>query len=266
MYQEHRPNQHSVEFPKEQPKAEIPFIIFCSFLCTFLVARLVVAGLYGGWLKVGGFLHVGGTHVHHLNYGIFLLSVVGFMSLTAYGHGFRRTLAVLYGFALGLTFDEFGMWLKLEDHYYNSLSYDAIIVIASLFALMSSYGAYADRATKRKSSRVQVIPEGTVLFNEGDKIDDAFLVVEGKVQVYRDGPSGRQILGEIGENEFVGEMALFTDHSRSASAMALTPLKVKLLTKKSLLYNLDHHPELGVQLIRVLASRLLVANDLIKNR
>jgi len=51
---------------------------------------------------------------HHLNYGIFLLAAVGGYSV------FRRPIgraaeitALLYGVAMGLTFDEFGMWLHL---------------------------------------------------------------------------------------------------------------------------------------------------------
>ncbi|MGH9390716.1 MAG: hypothetical protein ACRD1Z_13955, partial [Vicinamibacteria bacterium] len=35
-----------------------------------------------------------------------------------------------------LTFDEFGMWLHLEDHYWQRASFDAVVVIASLLALV----------------------------------------------------------------------------------------------------------------------------------
>jgi hypothetical protein len=54
----------------------------------------------------------GGTHVHHLNYGIFLLADVGACLLL--GHPtdpMRRGVAVASSIRLALTFDEFGMWL-----------------------------------------------------------------------------------------------------------------------------------------------------------
>ena len=40
----------------------------CSRIVTFLIMARRIPDLY---------LHLGGTHVHHLNYGIFLLSGVG---------------------------------------------------------------------------------------------------------------------------------------------------------------------------------------------
>lgn len=42
----------------------------------------------------------------------------------------RKKIIVLYGIGLGLTFDEFGMWLHLEDQYWMRTSYDAIVIIS----------------------------------------------------------------------------------------------------------------------------------------
>ncbi len=79
-----------------------------------------------------------GTHVHHLNYGIFLLSSVGGYCV------FRRPVgrtaeitALLYGLAMGLTFDEFGMWLHLGGSYWQRASVDAVIVVAALMGLFA---------------------------------------------------------------------------------------------------------------------------------
>ena len=58
------------------------------------------------------FMH--GTHVHHLNYGIFLMSAVCGYSVFRRPTGRAAEItALLYGVAMGLTFDEFGMWLHL---------------------------------------------------------------------------------------------------------------------------------------------------------
>jgi hypothetical protein len=250
-----------ITFPKEKPKAEIPFIIFCSFLCTFITARLVVFGLQGGWLQVGGYLYVQHIHIHHLNYGIFLLSIVGFGSLTTAGKTYQRGFTILYGIALGLTFDEFGMWLRLQDVYYSPLSYDAVTIIALILALITSYGTYADRLIKRRASYIRDVPKGSILFNERDMSDEAYLIIQGTVEIFRIHEGKRHILAHLGPAELVGEMALFTGQGRSASAQALTPLKVRPLTKNTLLYNLEEHPELSVTLIRVLAERLIIANN-----
>ncbi|MBI5221852.1 MAG: hypothetical protein HY979_03535, partial [Candidatus Magasanikbacteria bacterium] len=40
-----------------------------------------------------------------------------------------KIACAVYGIGLGLTFDEFGMWVRLADTYWVRQSYDAIIVI-----------------------------------------------------------------------------------------------------------------------------------------
>ena len=45
--------------------------------------------------------------------------------------------AVLYGVAMGLTFDEFGMWLHLGGSYWQRASVDVVIVVAALFGLVA---------------------------------------------------------------------------------------------------------------------------------
>jgi hypothetical protein len=52
-----------------------------------------------------------GMHIHHYVYGIFILAVAGYLALIFVGDRARLWIALLYGFGLGLTFDEFGMWI-----------------------------------------------------------------------------------------------------------------------------------------------------------
>jgi hypothetical protein len=253
--------KNSLYFPKDYSKAEMTFIIFCSFLCTFIMARLVVAGLFDGRLKVGGFLYIDNIHIHHLNYGIILLSIVGFSNITALGQGYKRLFAVLYGIGLGLIFDEFGMLLELQDVYYNALSYYAVIIIATLFALITSYQAYGERLKKRRASYVREIDVGTILFNEGDAAEEAFLILEGSIEIFIINNDKHQSLAQLEAGEIIGEMALFTDEVRSVSAKALTPLKLRPLTKQNLLFNLNEHPEISIRLITALAKRVIIANQ-----
>jgi len=44
---------------------------------------------------------------------------------------------IAYGIGLALTFDEFGMWLHLGGGYWQRASFDAIIVLAALLALLA---------------------------------------------------------------------------------------------------------------------------------
>jgi hypothetical protein len=115
-------------------------IVFTVFLLTFIVSRLLVIFIMAGKLPPALFLHMGGTHVHHLNYGIFLLcTVAGIMLFFQLSERERRWCAVAYGFSLALTFDEFGMWLHLGGGYWQRASFDGVIVVASLFGLLAFF-------------------------------------------------------------------------------------------------------------------------------
>jgi hypothetical protein len=78
---------------------------------------------------------------------------------------------------MGLTFDEFGMWLHLGGSYWQRASIDAIIVVAALFGLV----AFA-RTLKKFESRhfwasvillLMLIGFGIVLYTAGNRLGDA---------------------------------------------------------------------------------------------
>ncbi|MFN2475185.1 MAG: hypothetical protein ABR526_02445 [Chthoniobacterales bacterium] len=108
--------------------------VFLAFLVTFIAARILVILIMTRRMP-NFFLHAGGTHVHHLNYGIFILSAVGavLVFVTQPSDQVRKLCALLYGFGMALTFDEFGMWLHLGGSYWQRGSFDAVIVILSVF-------------------------------------------------------------------------------------------------------------------------------------
>ena len=112
-------------------------VVFFAFLLTFIAARILVFLIMSRRLP-DLFLHVGGTHLHHLNYGIFLLSAVGGYMLFARPTGkMLLVTAVIYAIGLALTFDEFGMWLHLGGSYWQRASYDAVAVITGVLGFVA---------------------------------------------------------------------------------------------------------------------------------
>ena len=145
------PSEHQVEIlaatpprpaglagPLSQPLARLVLFVF---LLTFIVARVVVYLIMARRVP-DLYVHVGrggGTHLHHLNYGIFLLSAVGAALVFLQPRGpVLRACAVVYAVGLALTFDEFGMWLHLGGPYWQRASFDAVVVIAALLGLIAS--------------------------------------------------------------------------------------------------------------------------------
>ncbi len=120
------------------PLRRLARITFITLLLTFIASRLLVILIMTRRLP-DLFLHLGGTHVHHLNYGIFLLSAVGglLVFIARPSNRMRKICALLYGFGMALTFDEFGMWLHLGGSYWQRASFDAVIVLLSLFGVIA---------------------------------------------------------------------------------------------------------------------------------
>jgi hypothetical protein len=76
----------------------------------------------------------GGLHIHHLVFGIVGMMIAGFLSFVlSPGSPWFEILAVLFGIGVGLTLDEFALWLHLEDVYWaeeGRSSVDAVIFAA----------------------------------------------------------------------------------------------------------------------------------------
>ncbi len=134
--------------PGEPGPDELARRALLAFIITFTLARIVVLLIMARRIP-NLYLFLDRTHVHHLNYGIFLLAGVGAYLLFADPHGnARRGAAFAYGIAMALTFDEFGMWLHLGGSYWQRASIDATVVVAALLGFL----AYA-RSIKRFEKR-----------------------------------------------------------------------------------------------------------------
>jgi len=122
---------------RSQETTHLARMVLVTFLLTFILARIVVFLIMSHTIP-DLYMHVKGTHVHHLNYGIFLLSAVGAYLLFKHpaGKGLRIA-ALFYGVGMALTFDEFGMWIHLGGSYWQRASWDAIIILSAVFALIA---------------------------------------------------------------------------------------------------------------------------------
>ncbi len=73
----------------------------------------------------------GGMHIHHLVFGIVAMMAAGFLEFAIQpGDPWIEVLAAVFGIGMGLTLDEFALWLYLEDVYWSDegrSSVDAVI-------------------------------------------------------------------------------------------------------------------------------------------
>ena len=124
----------------QAPGKEAHFLILLAFLLSFGFIRgsaHMIRAQVSWW--PGNVETKGGTHVHHLVWGILLMMVCGYVGIAvAPDSPWREVAAVFFGIGLGLTLDEFALWLNLEDVYWSDKgrqSIDAVVVAGSLLTV-----------------------------------------------------------------------------------------------------------------------------------
>ena len=89
-----------------------------TFLMTFLSARTLVYLIMSRQIS-NLYLFLQDSHLHQVNFGTFLLAAVAAYILFFRPVGTAANVAALaYGFTLGLTFNEIGLWLNLDATYW----------------------------------------------------------------------------------------------------------------------------------------------------
>jgi hypothetical protein len=132
---------------------ETQFLFFVAFLVSFGFIRTsahMIRAQVSWW---PGNVSVGGTHIHHLVWGILLLLVSGYIAVAiAPDSPWREIVAVFFGIGTGLTLDEFALWLNLKDVYWEKegrRSIDAVIIAAAVSGvLLVSLRGWIDVTTK----------------------------------------------------------------------------------------------------------------------
>jgi CRP-like cAMP-binding protein len=96
---------------------------------------------------------------------------------------------------------------------------------------------------------------GQSLFEQGDVGDAAFIIIEGTADVIvnRGAP---MVVARVGKDDIVGEIAILVDIPRTATVTATGELTVLKITKDLFFRMITDFPEMGVEIMRVLAQRL----------
>jgi CRP-like cAMP-binding protein len=100
------------------------------------------------------------------------------------------------------------------------------------------------------------------LFAEGDAADSAYVVVAGRIGLFRDRDGERVAVGRVGPGALIGEYALITSSHRLTSAVALADSDLIRLNRKPFRRILEEYPDIAVALHKRVAAdfQALVAN------
>jgi CRP-like cAMP-binding protein len=109
-------------------------------------------------------------------------------------------------------------------------------------------------------AKLVVHEAGALIFREGSKATNCYVITQGKVRILKRTNKGESIpLGLVKPGEFLGEMAMLSGETRSASAVAITTVKSIVIDHAEFVALLkERHPfasRLSLQISTLLALR-----------
>ena len=105
--------------------------------------------------------------------------------------------------------------------------------------------------------------DGDIIFREGDASDRAFEVVSGNVEIAKIGDGGHMRLALLGPGEMFGEMGILDQGKRSATAKAVGPVIVNVISRKDFLSGVRDKPDLALSVMGKLVERLRGADEML---
>lgn len=110
------------------------------------------------------------------------------------------------------------------------------------------------------------IAKGTLILSEEENSNSIFIIQQGLVKVTKFSDQGKElILAFLGPDEFFGEMSLFDGEGRSTNIVAKSACKLFELRKNVFVEIVNNSPEVSMEIIKKLSSRLRKANNKIEN-
>lgn len=98
--------------------------------------------------------------------------------------------------------------------------------------------------------------QGERLCQQGERGETAYIILSGKADVVIRTGEGERAVAEVRQHDIVGEISILIDVPRTASVVAATDVTALAISKDNFLKMLTRFPEMGLEVMRVLAHRL----------
>ena len=127
--------------------------------------------------------------------------------------------------------------------------------------------AEEDLAALASALKIRTFKAGTMIFAHGDAGDAMYIVDSGDVNIHLPGDGSSRIsLKDLARGEFFGELSLFDEKPRSASALATTDAVLLELDRATLESYLERRPRAAMAILRTTSERLRETNILLSAR
>jgi CRP-like cAMP-binding protein len=106
------------------------------------------------------------------------------------------------------------------------------------------------------------LAKGTVLFREGDKGEEAYLIISGQIQLRKNVLSEYpQTVATVGSGDVVGEMALFDNRPRLAEAMVSEDVEVFVIPRDQFSERLAGMNPVMRRILQIMVQRVRKMTD-----
>jgi hypothetical protein len=105
--------------------------------------------------------------------------------------------------------------------------------------------------------QVNSYPKDTHLVHEGDDGDTLFIITKGSASVLVKTQYGEKIVARVVENDYIGEIAIFSGEKRTASVRADEDVEAMVLSMDTLKQVVNYKPSVSFDIMREMTLRLL---------
>jgi CRP/FNR family cyclic AMP-dependent transcriptional regulator len=124
-----------------------------------------------------------------------------------------------------------------------------------------------DLVALSQSMHTRAFKAGQAIFAQGDSGRTMYIIERGRVDIHLPGDAeGAILLRNVGLGEFFGELSLFDDKPRSASAIAATDAVLLELEHENLEKYFEIRPHAAIALLRAVSGYVRRTNALLSTR
>ena len=102
--------------------------------------------------------------------------------------------------------------------------------------------------------------KGDVILHEGEETDDAYIILDGEIEVTMKGVG---VVATLTKNDIFGEIAMVDQRPRTATCTATTAVTLGQVTRETYNTLLKHRPDALIPLIRVVTDRMRALTSLL---
>ncbi len=105
------------------------------------------------------------------------------------------------------------------------------------------------------------VPEGTVIFRQGDSGDRMFVICKGRVRLWLDVRGHAKEIGIFGEGEFLGDLSLLSGVPRSATAQAIEACTLLPISRDIFAMMVQDDLDIVFRMLQMQSQRLHRTNE-----